>query len=281
MQSEFRFQRFARLCLSATALATASSTWAQTVALDPSQPASGSFVFSTTLLAGYSLAKATVGAVGGATNVIDTDGSYSGTAGTVIGASAAVTGVTLNADDTIASITSSGGNFQNFPSGGTASISTGGYLTVTDLTYDGATNRISATLNGTDTHGNAMPTVSEPVFDIGTLAYSTDGGTTFTTVTDPSSFKLSAGTYEIRASALTLASTTGTNNVHDYFEQALGLGSLGVTVLNVLNNPSQTPAGFGTLTTSFTVKAVPEPSTYAVLAVGLVALLVAPARRRA
>lgn len=264
----------------AALVGAATPALAQTVGLDTSQPASGAFVFSTTLLDGYSLASATVGAVDGATDIIDTDGSYSGTPGTVIGASAGVTGVTFNPDNTIASITSSGGNFQSFPAGGVPAVSTGGYLTVTNLTYNGATNQIDATLNGTDTNGNPMPTLTTAVFNIGTLAYSTDGGATFNTIASPSTFAWAPGSYQIQASGLTLASTTGANNVKDYFIQSLGLGSLGTTVLNVINDPTKTPAGFGTLTTSVTIKAVPEPSTYAMLGVGLAGVAASAWRRR-
>jgi hypothetical protein len=269
----------------ATAICATAPALAQSVTLDTAQPASGDFMFSTLLLEGYGIVNGSVGAYGpAATNITTPDGQYtdssgslySGNPGDVIGVSAPLTSVSFNPDNTLHGITSTGGNgnYQQFPV--VPSITSGGTLYVTDLGYDPATNQVTATLNG----ANGVGTYSGAVFSIGQLDYSTDGGATFNTIANPGSFAFAPGTYELRASDLFLASTSGTGNVRDYMIQALGIKSLGVSVFDNINNPTSNPAGFGTLTTTFTVAAVPEPSTYAMLALGLAGVAGSAVRRQ-
>ena len=269
----------------ATLICAAIPSFAQAATLDSSQPATGDFMFSTLLLEGYGIVHGSVGAYGpAATNITTPDGHYTdssgnvynGNPGDVIGVQAPLSSVTFNPDNTLHTITSTGGNgnFQQFPV--VPSITSGGTLYVTDLGYDPATNQVTATLNG----ANGVGTYSGAVFSIGHLDYSTDGGATFTTIADPTTFAFGAGTYELRASDLFLASTSGTGNVRDYMIQALGINNLGVSVFDNINDPTSNSTGFGTLTTTFTVAAVPEPSVYAMLGLGLAGVAASAWRRR-
>lgn len=267
--------------LALSSMAAAAS--AQTVTTDPG--ASGTFLFSNLLIAGYNIIHANVGALSPATLVIatdDTNGTVTGNPGQVYnaGAAAPVNSITFNPNNSIASIVSSGGNYQTAITG---PVSTGGTLEIQNLSYNpnggvGGLGQIFADVSGTDVHGvTNLASVNEAVFDVDLLSYSTDGGTTWNSVSSPSAFQLSPGNYLIKATALTTSSAT----VYNQFIHVLGLKSVAVSTLKSINtidlNPADTSTynadGFGALTTSFTVTAVPEPSTYLTFGAGLLCLM--------
>jgi hypothetical protein len=263
--------------LKAASLASAvvcASSWAQ---------ATGDFVFSNNLLGGYSLISATVGNVAPATLLVGTDDAAGDITGTPFatysaGASAPVTSITLDAGNDIVSIVSQGGVFQDAPK---STAATGGHLIINNLTYDAATNIISADVSGNNLAGTYnLATTHEQVFTIKALDYSTDGGATWTPIADPTSFPVNpAGGFEIRSSGLFLVGgNTGT--VFSQFQQSLGLKGIGLSTLQALDtyDAATNTAGFGTLTVK--VPAIPEPSSYAMMALGLAGVGLAVRRGR-
>lgn len=268
----------------AAAAAAASSSPAQTLQLDSTASNTGAFIFSSSLVGAYGIISATVGAVAPAVTVegTDTDGSITGTVGAtyLAGAAAPVTGVTLDSSNDIVSIDSNGGNFQSAPKSG---ASNGGLLTVNNLSYDAASNQIYADISGANLAGTyTLATTREAVFTVGNLAYSTDGGATYTTITDPTTFALPGpGTYTILASSLfTVGGPSGT--VATQFINSLGLKTIGLSTfqgIDTPNSPVWGNDGLGSLTTTMTFTPVPEASTYLSFALGLMALLPLARRR--
>lgn len=70
-------------------------------------------------------------------------------------------------------------------------------------------------------------------------------------------------------------------DVSNVFAVALNLNAVGRSMLDSLNSKGTSPDGFGSLTLSMSVSAVPEPSAWALMGVGLIALAVLGRRRAA
>ena len=207
---------------------------------------SGSLSFSADLLGALDTGKVAVAGYGAATATVtkDADGYY-------IEASASAPVTTLTVDsvtNTVLSAATTGGATQTSPV--LKSVSSGGSLTVTDLNVDLANKKVYANIIG----ANGVGTLTNfYLWDIANITGATAmvPGTSVTTI-----------------SGLSIT-TAGFNT----FVQALGLLSLGKGALATVTD-------FGTITSTIVATQVPEPSTYALMAMGLVGMAVV-ARRRA
>jgi hypothetical protein len=90
----------------------------------------------------------------------------------------------------------------------------------------------------------------------------------YTTLTGGTTIQ-GAGTYNNTISGLTI-----TADGQAKFAQALGLLSLGKAALNGISD-------YGTISSTIVAVAVPEPSTYALMGVGLVGVMLVKRRRQA
>jgi hypothetical protein len=197
---------------------------------------SGSLAFSGDLLGALDTGKVSVAAYGDATATVlkDTDGFY-----TEVSASAPITALTI--DDTTKAVlgaATTGGATQTAPV--LKSVSSGGSLTVTDLNVDLANKKVYATLIG----GNGVGTLTNfYLWDIANISGATS-------VSGP-------GVYTTTLTGLSIT-TDGFNAL----TKSLGLLNLGKAALSGVSD-------FGTITSTITATAVPEPSTYALAGVGL------------
>lgn len=208
---------------------------------------SGALSFHVDLLAALDVGQVEVTGYGAATSTVvkDVDGFY-----TEATASAPMTSLMMDtATGIIQSAATTGGATQTSPA--IKKISTGGTLTVTDLNVDMANKKVFATIIG----ANGVGTLNNfYLWDIATIT----GATTFA----------GAGTYNTKLSGLSIT-TAGFNT----FVQALGLLTTGKNALAGVTD-------YGVINSTIIAKAVPEPSTYALMALGLVGMAVV-ARRRA
>lgn len=132
-------------------------------------------------------------------------------------------------------------------------VTTGGSLTVGNLNVDLVNKKVFATVNGANGVGNND---NFYLFDI-----------TGPVVQD--TFK--AG---LNQSLTTITGLKITQAGFDAFVKSLGLLPMASGALNTVTD-------YGTITTQISVRAVPEPSTYALMALGVAAVGVAARRRRA
>ena len=159
---------------------------------------------------------------------------------------------------------------------------TGGYINITNLSYDAASNSIWGDVSGRNLAGTyVLPIVYEQVFSVHTLEYSGDGGVTWTTIANPSDFVYprpaldgSSPAFELRAGGLTLEGGS-VGIVYIQIEESLGLKGVALNTLAGINGLSTNPAGYGSLTCAV----VPEPSTSAMVALSLLGLTYRPLRR--
>jgi hypothetical protein len=244
------------------------------------------------LIGALNVGKVVITGVGGATVAEDgltVDGEFTRTSSA---ASAQVVGVTIDpATGKVLSVASTGGaNQLGTRISGTL---TGGTATVTNLTFDLANKRVVADLSGTKA---AVGTTAAVNFSLpGTTLWTIDSITGPTTIpvaslSSPSVVNdlvaagftfdgLSNGKYNFSAVNV-ISGLKVTTEGFAFFKNSLGLLSTGQNALNAVNTDVQ---GWGSVNSklSFSISAVPEPSTYLLSLIG-VGMLVGTklARRR-
>lgn len=225
---------------------------------------SGALAFSSTLVGAINSSSIEVKAIGGATGVTPTNprnGFY-----TSISVAAPFVSLTYDTvSNNVTNALTSGGALQTtldpntgLP-GADGTTNTGGSLSITNINADLVAKKVFVTLTG----ANGVGTLNNfYLWDIGTI-----GG----------SISYGAGTTTTTLSGLSIAGGA-TGDAFAKFSQSLGLTTLGKNALGSV-------ADYGTITstvvaTGSVTPQVPEPSTYALMGLGLVGISLV-ARRRA
>ena len=212
----------------------------------------GTLTLSDNLIAAMNVGQISFEEFGGATaNIVrDTDGAYVSLSVTAEGTSLSIDTVTR---EVVGLTTTGGATLTASPLRG---VSSGGFLTISDIAFNVPTKTVFATVIG----GNGVGTVSNVAL---WQAASLTGGTT---VEGP-------GIYENSITGLSI-----TTQGFDLFKQALGLQFLGLAALGSVEDYGSVNS---TIIATAVTPAIPEPSTYALMGLGLVGLGLVARRRQA
>lgn len=243
---------------------------------------SGTLSFSSLLISALNTAAVTLGEVAPATlNITYSTNSAGAQKYSAASAAAPISSLTGNFDGkalTVTNVATSGGATQTTIKN---SATTGpGFLSITNINVDLTTKTVYADIDGangvgkisqyalwtfTGISGTGINAQGLPVFNVPNPAVTT--------------------TFDATNSITGLFATQAT--IDNIFTKALALNSIGKAGLTAVNDPTKGGgAGFGTIVSKITVvatpttPAVPEPSTYALMGLGLVGISLV-ARRRA
>ncbi len=238
---------------------------------------SGTLSFSKLLITALNLASVGLQAVPDATLQISTSTNASGAVKYVsVAAAAPVTGLTSTFDGaavTVTSVQTQGGSLQTTVKN--SATNGAGSLSISDLKVDLTTKTIYADIVG----ANGVGTLNDYAL------------WTYDTISGPTTFDLTPGA-PASAGSSTLSSTNvlsglflvKATDIDAIFVKSLNLNNTGRSGINAVNNRTATnTAGFGSITSNISVIAtpIPEPSTYALMAAGLVGLGLFGRRRAA
>lgn len=222
----------------------------------------GTLTFSSTLIGALNAGKVQVSGVAPATASITYKTNNITKVVSISSASAAAPVTSLTGDFTanavaVSRVATAGGTLQSAP---VANIATnGGSLQITNLNVDLINKKVYADLIG----GNNVGTKTNVyLWDIASI--------TGPTTVDLSALKAGGSV----TATNTLSGLTINAAAFDLFATSLGLTPNGITSL-------KTVADFGVINSSITVSGVPEPTTYALMGLGLVGIGLTARRRRA
>jgi len=232
---------------------------------------SGTLSFSSLLISALNTAAVGITQVSPATLTAPTSTTTSGAVKYISASAAApITSLTGTFDGntlTVEQVATAGGATQTTIKNGATSGP--GSLVINNLNVDLTTKTVYADINGANGVGvqNHFALWS------------------YTTLTGPTSFAVPSTNVETPFSVTnTLTGLFASQASMDMFAKSLNLNSIGLSALKSVNDPTKGGgAGFGSITSTINViatPAIPEPSTYALMGLGLVGMSLV-ARRRA